>query len=73
MLMGLKAYAEGLRALYIYTAAWLDRATGLYDMRARTYDPQTGRFLSRDPNVPDAMVPEETNLYAYALNDSTAG
>ncbi|ETA70993.1 acyl-CoA dehydrogenase [Actinospica robiniae] len=27
MLMGLKAYAEGLRALYIYTAAWLDRAT----------------------------------------------
>jgi alkylation response protein AidB-like acyl-CoA dehydrogenase len=27
MLMGLKAYAEGLRALYIYTASWLDRAT----------------------------------------------
>jgi alkylation response protein AidB-like acyl-CoA dehydrogenase len=27
MLMTLKAYAEGLRALYIYTAAWLDRAT----------------------------------------------
>jgi alkylation response protein AidB-like acyl-CoA dehydrogenase len=26
MLMRQKAYAEGLRALYIYTAAWLDRA-----------------------------------------------
>jgi hypothetical protein len=27
MLMQQKAYAEGLRSLYIYTAAWLDRAT----------------------------------------------
>ncbi|HEX4791056.1 MAG TPA: acyl-CoA dehydrogenase [Actinospica sp.] len=27
MLMQQKAYAEGLRSLYIYTASWLDRAT----------------------------------------------
>ena len=35
--------------------------TGMYDARARTYDPGTGRFLSQDP------LPAE-NLYPYAVN-----
>jgi RHS repeat-associated protein len=34
-------------------------------LRARTYDPASGRFLSRDPL---AYAGEETNLYRYALN-----
>ena len=41
----------------------LDRdPTGMYDARARTYDPGTGRFLSQDP------LPAE-NLYTYAVNN----
>ncbi|HEY0636120.1 MAG TPA: RHS repeat-associated core domain-containing protein [Pseudonocardiaceae bacterium] len=34
---------------------------GMYDARARTYDPSTGRFISEDP------LPA-VNLYPYALN-----
>jgi RHS repeat-associated protein len=29
-----------------------DATTGFIDLRARTYDPQTGRFLSPDPELP---------------------
>jgi len=35
---------------------------GLYFMRARYYDPNTGRFISEDPIWGD-------NLYSYSLND----
>jgi RHS repeat-associated protein len=42
----------------------LDPATGLYDLRARTYDPQIGRFLQRDPLGPV----DGPNLYTYAGN-----
>jgi RHS repeat-associated protein len=44
----------------------LDRATGLYDMRARTYDPTTGRFLTQDPI---GVLGGDSDLYRYAGND----
>jgi RHS repeat-associated protein len=40
--------------------------TGLYHLRARQYDPTTGRFLSRDP------VPSSGSAYAYVGNSPTA-
>ena len=39
---------------------------GLYDYRARFYDPALGRFLQPDPLVPQAGDPPSLNRYAYA-------
>jgi RHS repeat-associated protein len=45
----------------------LDSATGLYDMRARNYDPGVGRFMSLDPlGYRDAP---QGSLYSYARNN----
>ena len=38
-------------------------------MRARYYDPTTGRFLTRDPVPGVATLPQTLNPYAYALNN----
>jgi RHS repeat-associated protein len=43
-----------------------DRETGLILFGARDYDPETGRFLSRDPLL---FGGGQTNLYGYAMND----
>src|SRR5439155_24213508 len=42
---------------------------GLWDMRARFYDPRLGRFISRDPWPATLPGPATLNRYAYALND----
>lgn len=48
---------------------WKDSNTGLYYIRARDYDPVTGRFLSTDPAEPNLSEPESLNRYAYANNN----
>jgi RHS repeat-associated protein len=40
--------------------------SGLYQMRARTYDSRTAHFLSRDPQWPDWEDPKASNPYQYA-------
>ena len=47
-----------------FTARELDSETSLYYMRARYFDPQTGRFLSEDP----LGFSVGNNFYAYVLN-----
>jgi RHS repeat-associated protein len=42
-------------------------STGLYYMRARYYDSETGRFVSRDPV--QSFSPEQLNPYQYALGN----
>ncbi len=42
---------------------------GLYDMRARTYDPATARFLTRDPVWPALADPQSLNPYQYAYQN----
>jgi RHS repeat-associated protein len=51
-----------------YAGQLYDPATGLYDMRARMYDPLTGTFLSADPldGTPNAST------YGYADNNPLA-
>ena len=51
---------------YLYTGQRLDAITGDYYLRARQYDPGTGRFLSRDTWPLDYQNPVELNRYVYA-------
>ncbi|MBI2773136.1 MAG: RHS repeat-associated core domain-containing protein [Chloroflexi bacterium] len=46
-------------------------ASGLIYLRARWYDPATGRFMSRDPVPGDATIPVSLNGYAYGYGDPT--
>ncbi|MEZ6073138.1 MAG: RHS repeat-associated core domain-containing protein [Pirellulales bacterium] len=52
-----------------FHAAWLDPDTGLYDMRARSYDPETGRFTAPDPAEPNPQAPETYRPYTFANNN----
>jgi RHS repeat-associated protein len=50
-----------------FTAREFDAETSLYYMRARYFDPQTGRFLREDPSGFSGGI----NLYAYTMNSPT--
>jgi RHS repeat-associated protein len=52
-----------------FTGEHLD-PTGLYHLRARQYDPGTGRFLGRDPVPADVRLPS-VSTYAYVGNQPT--
>ena len=52
-----------------FHGAWRDAETGLYHMRARTYDPVTGRFTTPDPADGDGQVPETFEPYSFANNN----
>ncbi len=49
-----------------FTGREFDDLTGLYYMRARFYDPQTGRFVSQDPIKLQGL---DANLYRYVGNN----
>jgi RHS repeat-associated protein len=54
---------------YRYTGQQFDSLTGLYDLRARYYDPSTGSFTSRDTVQMGVNDPRALNPYAYASAD----
>ena len=51
---------------YGYSGREYERDTGLYYFRARYYDPEMGRFLTKDPI---GLAGGHTNLYLYCGND----
>jgi RHS repeat-associated protein len=57
---------------YLGYAGQLLDSSGLYYMRARWYDPITGRFLTRDPLGGVADTPVTLNLFAYGSASPTA-
>ena len=54
---------------YLYTGQQLDELIGLYNLRARNYDPTLGRFLSRDVAAINFNNPFELNRYGYVANN----
>ena len=53
-----------------YTGEQWDEETNLLYLRARYYEPETGRFLSRDTYEGELQNPLSKNLYAYVQNNS---
>jgi len=54
---------------YLYRGEQYDSDLGLYYLRARYYNPATGRFLSRDPEDSDIADPQTLHKYLYASGD----
>ena len=54
---------------YMYRGEQYDSDLGLYYLRARYYNPATGRFISRDPQDGDAANPATLHKYVYADGD----
>lgn len=51
-----------------YNESIYDESTGLYYLSARYYDPEDGRFISRDTYRGNSANPSTWNLYAYCAN-----
>lgn len=49
-----------------FAGEWREDTDGLVFLRARYYDPETGRFISRDPYAGDAYDPVSLHRYLYA-------
>ncbi|MCP4125987.1 MAG: hypothetical protein GY753_02855, partial [Gammaproteobacteria bacterium] len=54
---------------YRYTGQRQEPDIGLYDYRARWYDPALGRFLQADTIVPEPGNPQNLNRYSYVGNN----
>ena len=52
-----------------YAGQSYDPESGLYYLRARYYDPRTGRFISKDSYEGKITNPLSLNLYTYCYND----
>jgi RHS repeat-associated protein len=58
---------------YLYRGEQYDSDLGLYYLRARYYNPATGRFLSRDPEDGKPVDPKTLHKYLYAEGDPVNG
>jgi RHS repeat-associated protein len=55
--------------VYLYRGEQYDRDLNLYYLRARYFDPLTGRFLTKDPEAGSIKVPATFHRYVYAAGD----
>jgi RHS repeat-associated protein len=54
---------------YLYRGEQFDPDLGIYYLRARYYNPLTGRFMGRDPEDGDVTNPATLHRYMYANGD----
>ena len=54
---------------YLYRGEYFDSDLGLYYLRARYYNPLTGRFMSKDPEDHSPTAPNELHKYLYTGGD----
>lgn len=67
---GVRGAVEGQSTQpFDFTGELRDGETGFLYLRARMYDPFTGRFISRDPLAGLARAPATLNRYVYAGNN----
>jgi len=57
----------------LYRGEQYDSDLGLYYLRARYYNPTTGRFMSRDPENGNGLDPKSLHKYLYANGDPVNG
>ena len=63
------ATGEVLLSPSYYRGEQYDPDLGLYYLRARYYNPLTGRFMSRDPEDGKSVDPKSLHKYLYAGGD----
>ena len=56
-----------------FSGEYFDKETGTIYLRARYYDPEIGRFISRDTVIGTANDPLSLNLYTYCHNNPVSG
>jgi RHS repeat-associated protein len=61
--------STGPRVDQVFAGHRKEGVTGLIYMQARWQDPETGRFVSIDPLIPDASDPQAYNAYSYVRNN----
>jgi RHS repeat-associated protein len=67
---GATRYEDGaILTSYRFTGQPWEQRLGLYQMGARWYDPQLGRWLSPDSIVPNPANPQSLNRYTYVYNN----
>jgi RHS repeat-associated protein len=54
---------------FMYRGEQFDSDLGLYYLRARYYNPFTGRFMSRDPESGEPLIPATLHKYLYVGSD----
>lgn len=54
---------------YLFTGEAFEKRSGLYHLRARWQQPETGAFLSLDPHPGSPFDPASLHRYQYAFND----
>ncbi|AOY76011.1 RHS repeat domain-containing protein [Clostridium formicaceticum] len=52
-----------------YCGEYFDEESGLYYLRARYYDPTTGRFITKDSYEGEITNPLSMNQYIYCMNN----
>ncbi|MCC6876889.1 MAG: RHS repeat-associated core domain-containing protein [Sandaracinaceae bacterium] len=65
----LAALPASLGGDFRFQGMWQDPGSGWYYVRARTYEPQTGRFTSRDPESGAQAQPESFGPYRFAASN----
>jgi len=60
---------QKVKNVYKYCGEQFDEETGLIYLRNRYYDPQIGRFISKDKNFGDLYSPQTLNPYVYVENN----
>src|SRR5207245_7285073 len=58
---------------YLYTGEQYDANVGFYYLRARYYDPASGRFISQDSVDGNPFEPMTLHKYTYAHNNPING
>ena len=67
-----RSHSASASSSFTFTGEQTDSESSLEFLRARYYDPATGRFVSKDPASGVAVLPQMINRLVYATNNPTS-